>query len=357
MDLLADLDLLPAIRDHGGYELRRFRLVEQGRTLMEVDYHQLPQPHDYLFSTPQRHILTELVAACERFDSFRHLTGRALTSFGRGEGLAPIVECGADDLQARVEAHVVVVADGRNSRARRLAGIEYDRFESFQHDILWFKLSATDRDVREVVVSKDMGSPVLMHDSYPDRVQVGWTLPHGSYREMTDQGIDSLKEQIRKAVPRYAQAVDEEIGSTRDLTLLDVFSGQAREWVRDGMLLVGDCAHTHGPIGAQGLNLAIQDAVVAHPVLIDALRRQDASAAVLAPYAEQRRPSIDKVFTLQARQGKAMLSQGRIAQAVRPVAARLMAHTPIYRKVLHQIAFGDQPIRVRSDLFTVGQPA
>jgi monooxygenase len=351
MNLLAELGLAAGVREQGGYELSRFRLVEEGRTLMAVDYRQLPAPHDFLFSTPQRHILTELVAACESFDTFRHLSGRAVTDLTAGEGPTPVVECGSDDRRARVVAHCVVVADGRYSRARKLAGIEYDRFEAFEHDILWFKLPAPDRTVREVVVSKDVGSPVLMHDSYPDRLQVGWTLPHGSYRQMAERGIGHLKQQIRQAVPAYADAVDDQITSTRDLTLLDVFSGRARQWVRDGMILIGDCAHTHGPIGAQGLNLAIQDAVVAHPVLMDSLHRKDAGAAVLSAYQERRQPSIDKVFALQARQGKAMLSQGWIARTIRPVATRLLAHTPLYRKVLNQIAFGDRPIEVRSDLF------
>jgi 6-methylpretetramide 4-monooxygenase len=351
LNLLDDLALLPAIRRRGGYELRRFRLLDHGQTLMEVDYSQLPAPHDFLYSTPQRHILTELVAACERFDSFHHLSGRSVTGFSAGDGAAPVVECGSGDREARVASHCVVVSDGRYSKARKLAGVAYDRFDAFEHDILWFKLTDTDRPVREVVVSKDAGSPVLIHDSFEDRVQVGWTLPHGTYRQMADRGLELLKAELARAVPQYADAIGEEVRATRDLTLLDVFSGRAREWVKDGVVLLGDCAHTHGPIGAQGLNLAIQDAVVAHPVLMASLRRGDASAAALAPYAEERQASVDKVFALQARQGKAMLSQGRVARAVRPVATRVLAHTPLYRKILNQIAFGDRPIRVHDELF------
>jgi monooxygenase len=349
--VLTALGLASRVRARGGYELSRFRLVEQDRTLMEVDYRQLPPPHDFLFSAPQRHLLTELVAACDEFDSFRHLTGRSVTALVEGSGVAPAVECGSGERAARVEAHCVVVADGRYSRTRKMAGLAYDRFDAFEHDIVWFKLPAPDRTVREVVVSKDVGNPVLLHDSFPDRVQVGWTLPHGAWKRMTARGIDAIKAEISRAVPAHADAVDERIASLRDLTLLDVFSGRAREWVADGIVLIGDCAHTHGPIGAQGLNLAIQDAVVAHPVLMESLHRGDARVAALSAFAERRQPSIEKVFALQARQGKAMLSQGRVARAVRPAATRLLSRTPLYRKVLNQIAFGDQPIEVRTDLF------
>ncbi|MFJ8852469.1 FAD-dependent monooxygenase [Streptomyces sp. NPDC102437] len=41
--------------------------------------------------------------------------------------------------------------------------------------------------------------------------------------------------------------------------------------MRDGLVLIGDAAHTHGSIGAQGINLALQDAAALHPVLLDAL--------------------------------------------------------------------------------------
>ncbi|MGH9071397.1 MAG: FAD-dependent monooxygenase [Acidimicrobiales bacterium] len=54
----------------------------------------------------------------------------------------------------------------------------------------------------------------------------------------------------------------------KDLTLLDVFSGSAYSWVRDGLMLIGDSAHTHSPMGARGINLALQDAARLHPYVV-----------------------------------------------------------------------------------------
>jgi monooxygenase len=149
----------------------------------------------------------------------------------------------------------------------------------------------------------------------------------------------------------------EHLTSLTDLTLLDVFAGAARTWARDGLLLIGDCAHTHGPIGAQGVNLAIQDAAVAHEILLRSLHAKDASAGTLAEFETRRRPAIERVTRLQARQGKAMLSSGPVAKAIRPVAARLLAHTPVHRKILDQIAFGDRTVRVHSELLVAQRTA
>jgi hypothetical protein len=39
------------------------------------------------------------------------------------------------------------------------------------------------------------------------------------------------------------------------------------------------------------------------------------------------------------------------------VVTRLLAHTPVFRKVLEQIAFGDRTVRVHSELFRANAAA
>jgi monooxygenase len=347
MRLLGELGVLDAVRARGGYELSSFQLIDHGRTLMNIDYRQLPKPHDFLFSLPQRHILEELYAACLAEPHFRQLSGSGAHALLTEDDRVVGVRCGSDQL---VRAHCVIGADGRYSRIRKLAGIDYRRDEAFEHDILWFKLPAGDRALHDIRVFRDAGSPVLLHDSFPNRLQVGWTLPHGGYKKLAAQGIDQVRHAIAAAAPPYADEILAHVKALTDLTILDVFAGAATTWATNGLLLIGDAAHTHGPIGAQGINLAIQDAVVAHGVLMKSWHAKDASAAVLGEFEARRRPAIDRVHALQARQAKAMLPTGKVANAIRPAIAKVLAHTPIYRKVLDQIAFGDQTVRVRTDL-------
>jgi monooxygenase len=352
MRLLDDIGVLAAARRRGGYELSRFQLVDRDKVLMNVDYRQLPQPYNFLYSTPQRHLLEELTNAVAEHQAFQQIAGTSATALLVEESRVVGVACGTGDDRHQVRAHCVIAADGRYSRLRRLAGISYHRADAFEHDILWFKLPAAGRELHEIRVLRDGGSPMLFHDSFPDRLQVGWTLPHKGYQRLAADGFESVRSAIMRAAPPYADLVNQHITKLTDLTLLDVFAGTSDEWVRDGLLFIGDAAHTHAPVGAQGINLAIQDAVVAHEVLLKSLHAKDASRDVLAEFEGRRRPAVERVLGLQTRQAKAMLASGRVTSTVRPVVAKLLAHTPVYRRVLKQLAFGDPTVRVRSDLFT-----
>lgn len=351
LQLLDQLALLAPVRRRGGYELSRFQLVEGGKILMNIDYRRLLRPYDYLFSVPQRHLLEELQARCAAHSGFKQLFGTAVHTLLREGDRVTGIRCGSGDQEQTVLARCVVGADGRYSRVRKLAGIGYQRIEAFEHDVLWFKLPAPDRAQHDVRVMRDAGSPMLVHDSYPGRLQLGWTLPHRGYRDLAANGVGAVKEAIATAAPLYRDLIMEKITSLNDLTLLDVFAGTAQTWAADGLLLIGDAAHTHGPIGAQGINLALQDAAVAHEVLLAGLRAGDMGRHLLTRVEARRRPAIDRVMTLQGRQAKAMLSTGRLASAVRPAAAKILAHTPLYRKVLEEIAFGDRGVQIRTDLF------
>jgi len=359
LSLLDRLGVLAGARARGAHEHSRFQLVERDRAVLDIDYGTLPGPHNHLLSVPQSHVLAELAERCAKYDGFRLLDGRRVNGLLHEDGgrVAGVTADGPDGPVA-VRARVVVGADGRFSRVRRLAGIDGGRSDVFHQDVLWFKLDGGIRsgvvpgaDPRAVQVYRAGGRPVLVYDSWPDRVQIGWTLPHHGYREVIARGLPALREQLALAVPPFADRIHEQLVSANDLSLLDVFSGRARRWVDDGLVLIGDAAHTHSPIGAQGINLAIQDAVVLHPILLDALDRGDTGRAALAVFEERRAPDIAAVTRLQTVQSGMMLSTGFVATRMRPRMASLLRRTPLFHAVLRRIAYGNPEIRVAEERF------
>jgi 6-methylpretetramide 4-monooxygenase len=351
MRILGELGVLDAARERGSYEHDKFQHVERGRVLIENNYRRLPGPFNCLLSIPQLHILETLLERCQQHDKFVYLGGtRATHLIAEGGRIRGVIAEGRDGAHS-VRAHCVIGADGRYSKVRQLAGIGSGRQDSFGQDIMWFKLPAYGNVPREVRVFRGTGNPVIAYASVPDSIQFGWTLRHGGYKDTAGKGVDYIKSQLTISIPQYAELINNEVKSLADLTLLDVFSACASEWARDGLVLIGDSAHTHSPIGGQGINLAIQDAVILHPLLMASLREHDASVDFLGRFMTRRLRDINRMRKLQMVQAK-MLSTGRVATFLRPAATALAAHSPIHRKLLHTLAFGDKNVKVSSDLFT-----
>jgi 6-methylpretetramide 4-monooxygenase len=352
MSVLDSLGVLGPARLRGSREHDRFRLVEHGRTLIDGDYRALPGPFNHLLSIPQEHVLGELLDRCRRYHHFTYVEGSKVVRLLRDGSRATGVVCEGRGGRHVVAAHCFVGADGRYSKMRQLAGIRSGRLDVFDYDVLWFKIPDHGRAPKEVRILRAGGNPVLTYASMPGSVQIGWTLPHKRYRAIAAQGVDHVKAMICAAIPEYAAEIQDRITRLSDLTLLDVFAGCAEEWAQDGLVLIGDSAHTHSPIGAQGINLAVQDAVALHPVLMRSLEAGDAGAAFLNRYVVPRRRDITRIMRLQVTQSKVMLSTGRASAFIRPKMAAIVSRTPIYRKVLRQLAFGNEELRVSSELFT-----
>lgn len=350
MALLDQMGALAGARERGCHEHSRFRLVEADKTLLDIDYRQLPAPYNCLLSLPQSHLLAELLTQCERYDTFSYLPGARVGELIRDDGQVRGVRVEGQAGPHTIWSHCVVGADGRYSKVRRLAAIDGRRRDIFSLDVLWFKVPGEGRRIGDVTYFRGAGNPALAYDSYPGKVQIGWTLPHRGYASIAALGVDYVKAQIGLSVPPYADLISSTIGSLHDLSLLDVFQFTARRWAAAGLLLIGDAAHTHSPIGAQGINLAIQDAVIAHPLLVSSVSRRDASAEFLAEFQRRRAPDIAKVMRLQAMQSNALLSRGSFASAVRPKLASALRHTPVYPRVLRKIAYGSRPIRIDDQL-------
>jgi monooxygenase len=351
--ILDQAGVLSGAKARGGYELTRFQLLDGDRPVMDMDYRRLPAPHNYLLSIPQRHVLAELGERGAEYDCFRVLDGHRASELIRDERTGAIAGVVADNGGERVavRARVVVAADGRYSKVRALAGIENVRSDVFDLDICWFKLPWAGEPTGRVRIFRAETNPALAYDSYPGAIQIGWTVPHGGYRAVAAQGIDHVRDQIKASVPAYADLVDEHIRSLSDLTLLDVFGARATRWADDGLVLIGDAAHTHSPLGAQGINLAVQDAALLHPILVAALADGDVSAARLGEFERLRGRDIAGVMKFQTMQSKGMFATGGLAGFLQPKVARFLMHTPIGAKITRHVTLGNPRIHVATDTY------
>ena len=96
-------------------------------------------------------------------------------------------------------------------------------------------------------------------------------------------------------------------------SLLDVIVGRCPQWSIPGLLLLGDAAHPMSPIRAQGINMALRDAIVAANHLVPALRNGSQISPALNAIQKEREREVIKVQNFSSRKsvGSAGHASGR----------------------------------------------
>ena len=198
-------------------------------------------------------------------------------------------------------ADLVIAADGRYSRLRKLAGLPLTQADT-QFDVLWFKLPAPADMLCETVftVCLQRQRQFAFYPSWDQRLQIGWIVEKGQGKKLSD----------RDWIAEFAQAVPAELANhfrqqRADLVgpiFLDVMVGQAPQWSIPGLLLMGDAAHPMAPNRAQGINMALRDAIAIANHLVPWYQLGRAPVTlpdILTAIQTQRQPEITAVQKLQ----------------------------------------------------------
>jgi 2-polyprenyl-6-methoxyphenol hydroxylase-like FAD-dependent oxidoreductase len=204
-----------------------------------------------------------------------------------------------------VRGDLVVGADGRGSVVRRRARLPESR-DPTPMDVVWCKLPLPAFLAGGDVLRAHLGGGHLLIAApvYDGRLQIAWIIPKGSFGEIRERGMPECLDAMAAHVsPDLAEHLRRHRDAAVHPFLLSTVSDRVLEWTRPGLLLIGDAAHTMSPVGAQGLNIAIRDAVVAANHLVPALlggadpRAVDAAAKRVQ---EERVPEVSQVQRLQA---------------------------------------------------------
>ncbi len=301
---------------------------DQERKIAEVRFDRFEHEFPYALWIPQTILLDALAAAAKPYAAHRLLLGTTLRDLVRDHekvtGL--VAERGEDLLEIR--ANVVVGADGRFSSVRRLGRFEIE-YEAHDFDVLWFTLP--DDGGGEVAAVRGYLSPArgyLALPKYPASLQCGMLLPPNGFAYYREHGVEALRKHLLEG-PKFLHDFARSIHDLKPFTLLHANLDLVRDWERDGLVLIGDAAHTCSPAGAVGVSIAAETAAVAADVLIDCVRRSDFSKAALDRIQARREPAIRQVHARQRRIGTQLAGSAlgrRIATLVIPWLSKL--HLP-----------------------------
>ncbi|HZQ65405.1 MAG TPA: FAD-dependent monooxygenase [Gaiellaceae bacterium] len=218
-----------------------------GYAHITLDVADLPSRHNYVLALPQtrfERILADWVG--ELGASFRR--GCEVVGFTQDATGVDVELSDGESLRARY----LVGCDGGRSLIRKAAGIEFPGWDPTVNSLL---AEVELRDEPEVGIRRDENGTQAIgrtEDGRRFRVVVS--------ERYSGQSAEPTLEDPRRALVA-AWGTDYGVHSPTSISRFTDTTRQAASYRNGRVLLAGDAAHVHYPVGGQGLQLGVQDAV------------------------------------------------------------------------------------------------
>jgi 2-polyprenyl-6-methoxyphenol hydroxylase-like FAD-dependent oxidoreductase len=290
-------------------ELRMVEIYFRGRLVLRADAEKFGRGQARAVSQPE--LLQMLADEAGKYPCFRLRRGVTVRDFLREDGRVVGVRASADDGPREYRADLVVGADGRHAATRKHSGFA-ELSVPQGYDILWLKVPYTDGypDRTTALVEIAANRTALIYPAADGQLQVGFIIAKGGFAALRARGASEwTEEMIGQLPPSLADHLRAHRGAVAAATLLNVVCGRLTEWTAPGLLLIGDAAHPMSPVGGQGINIALRDALVAANHLVPVLTAGgDPSAldAAARRVRDERWPEVVAVQQMQDRQAGAL---------------------------------------------------
>ena len=243
-----------------------------------------------------------------------------------------------------IHAQVTLGADGRFSTIRREGGFEL-AYDDHDFDILWFTIPKPKGYNNTVRAFFSGRHNYLALPKYPEHVQCGILIEAGSYGRLRQQGIEPLRCELLSAHPMLS---DFAMG-LRDFspfTLLAAKADRVKEWAKDGLLLIGDAAHTCSPAGAIGVSVAVETAIVAASVVAGAIKAQDVSLERLGKVQVLREKKVKEIQNIQNQAATLVSARNPVFKWFAFSVFFLLAKTRLFARLQRRLLVAPGPLPV-----------
>lgn len=175
-----------------------------------------------------------------------------------GSGIQKIQKCGENwqlflDNGEQLEAPLLIAADGANSKLRQLAGIGLTGWQYRQSCLLI--LVKTTLPQQDITWQQFFPSgPRAFLPLSDNQACLVWYDSPSEIRRLKQLSNEKLSEEIQQAFPARLGDIQVETANSFELT-----RRHAQGYFQNGIVLVGDAAHTINPLAGQGVNLGFKD--------------------------------------------------------------------------------------------------
>jgi len=342
--MMSQIGLLKFLETKPHLKLSDMRIFYCGNPVAAFQFNRIAPQMPFAVWMPQPILLAALEEKARPLPSFQMWFGAAVRDLIQENGRVMGAVVHKDGRPVEVTARVVVGADGRASTVRRAGGFENIR-EEHDFDIIWFNTQKPAAYPSTVQAFISRRHNYLILPKYPDLIQCGILVPPGEYSEYVKKGIDSIREELLDAHPVLAQFAK----GLKDFSPFSVLQARvslAKQWARDGCLLVGDSAHTCSPAGAIGVSVAVQTAIIAADVVCRAVQKGDTSAAALSEVQARRQADVEKIQRIQKRASQLVFPRNRLVAWALPSIFRVLDGTGALRNMQRRMFVLDRPLEI-----------
>jgi 2-polyprenyl-6-methoxyphenol hydroxylase-like FAD-dependent oxidoreductase len=337
LEMLNQIGLADRVLELPHVKLREMSLNAGDRSFQLADFGRLPSPYPYIAIMPQADFLEFIASEASRHPGFSCLTNAAVVDIEQSDGRVVGVRYRRAGMEQKLRANLVVAADGRFSRLRKLAGLTAEE-RAAPMDVCWFRLPRRDEDGFEAGGFFIGHGRMLICIPRVGEWQIGYVFPKGDFHEVRERGITQFRADIASTVPWLADR-SAGIEDFSDVHLLNVKADCLPVWHKNGLLLIGDAAHVMSPVGGVGINAAISDAVEAANVLgyegvTPLLAAGPPEESVLARIQQRRARPTRIIQAVQSRVQTLLVERALSGDAFEiPAPARILFRTPGLRQL------------------------
>jgi 2-polyprenyl-6-methoxyphenol hydroxylase-like FAD-dependent oxidoreductase len=179
-------------------------------------------------------------------------------------------------------------------------------------------------------------------------------IPKGAFAALRARGAEDWTQDLIGPFPAYlADHLRAHQEAVAGATLLNVVCGRLTEWTAPGLLLIGDAAHPMSPVGGQGINIALRDALVAANHLVPVLTAGAGPSAIdsaARQVRDERWPEIVAVQQMQQNQARILIApdgwRTRLLNRLLPLLVRTGVLQWLQRKDSQVMSDGAVPVRL-----------
>ncbi|WP_329537910.1 FAD-dependent monooxygenase (plasmid) [Streptomyces sp. NBC_01450] len=269
--------------------------------------------------------------------------GRELTALDQDEDGVTVTVTAPDGTREELRALYVVGADGAHSAVRKAAGIDFPGTSGTQ-----------------VMHLADVAGSGVRPRPFGERLPLGLVqvFPGGEIDRVImteyDAPVDNHNEtpQYAEVAEAWLRVTGEDISAGKPLWVSSFTDAtrQAAEYRKGRVLLAGDAAHIHLPVGGQGMSAGVQDAVNLGWKLAATVRGR-APEGLLDTYHGERHPVGARLLANTRAQAMSIFG-GDESQGLRDLYAELIALDEVKRHLAGMVSHVD----IRYDIEPDGHP-